>query len=331
MKAFKCRILLQSAIVVAGLLSSNAFAAQYTLVTSITAPTNAAQMVYSKQYGTLILRNSASSIAVIDYTTRQIKNISATTRFTDLSISADGRYVYAADYGGENIGYGTPYSTSYVHRFDLASKTWGRKPTDDIAGNIAAVSGSTFILSSLDQWVTFTYNSVGTGTKVTPLNTSSGYWGNGYYAGVYSGKIQFDARNNRLLHGNDGSSSQEITAFKLANNNFTRQESSGTYGSASGYGGSLVLSTDGSALYYGQLQVDPLDVSHNRRVFPEVIRAANARYAFGNGKYYDAATGVLAGDLGYSTTVYALSIDGTQMVAFDSSANLLKFYKLTGN
>lgn len=317
--------------IIASAISASAYGAQYTLVGSITAPTNAAEMVYSKQYGTLVLRNSASSIAVVDSATRQIKFVSAVGQFTDLSISADGRYVYAADYGGENIGYGTPASTSYVHRFDLATKTWGRKPTDDIAGNIAAVSGTTFILSSLDQWVTFTYNSVGTGSKVTPLNTSSGWYGNGYYAGVYRGQIQFDARNNRLLHGNSGSSSQEITAFKLTNNNFTKQESSGTYGSASGHGGTLVLATDGSALYYGQLQVDPLDVSYNRRVFPEVIYAANARYAFGNGKYYDAATGALAGNLGYSTTVYALSNDGSQLIAFDSAANQLKFYQLTGN
>ena len=121
----------------------------------------------------------------------------------------------------------------------------------------------------------------------------------------------------RLLHGNSGSSSQEIQAFRLVDDEFVRQEGSGVYGSASGHGGSVVLASDGSAFYYGRLQVDSLDVAHNTRVFPEVIYAANGLFAFGSGNYYDARTGIRLGSLPFSATVYAMNSNGNDFWAYD--------------
>lgn len=107
---------------------------------------------------------------------------------------------------------------------------------------------------------------------------------------------------------------------------FVIQEGSGTYGSAQGYGGTAVLSTDGSSFYYGALQVDALNVAFNKHIFPELIYAANANFAFGNGKYYDSTSGNLLGSLGVTTTIYALDKTSNDIWVFDASTQQLQHY-----
>jgi len=314
---------------VCALLLSMACAAQtqfydvggFTPVTGVTA------MVYSPAYDTLVLKNSASTIVVVELASMRTTLRFANTNFTDLALSPSGRYVFGADYGGENIGYGTPAATSYVHRYDLANKTWEQRRAY-IAGHVQAVSDTQVILKSIDQWVTFTNNAWGTGLGLIPLNTpsNSSYWGPSYYPGVYYGNFRYDVRSGRLLHGNSGSSSQEVQAFKIASNEFVKQEGSGTYGSAQGHGGTTVLATDSSAFYYGDLQVDPLDVTHNIRTFQEKIYAATGQVAFGNGTYYDAHDGQLIGVLPFATTVYALNPKGTDFWAYDPATSTIHHF-----
>ena len=107
------------------------------------------------------------------------------------------------------------------------------------------------------------------------------------------------------------------------------QEGSGIYGTAQGFGPSVALATDGSAFYYGALQVDPLNLTHNLRVFPEAIVAATADVAFGNGTYYDAHTGDWLGTLGFPTTVYALNASGSDFWAYDAGQNRLRHFDVT--
>ncbi len=294
-------------------------------IATVTPPTNVRQMIYSPTYGRLVVRNTWSAIATIDLATAQSTLHSSNSTFTDMAISPSGRYVFGADYGGENIGYGSPANISNVHRLDLTNNTWESR-TAYIAGGIQVVSDEQFILRSIDQWITFTNNAWGTGAAAVPLNAATWSSGPGYYAWVSSGDFRYDVNTGRLLHGNSGSSSQEIQAFKLVGNEFVAQEGSGTYGSASGYGGNVALATDGSAFYYGRLQVDPLDVSFNRRVFAEPIYAATGTTAFGNGKFFDANTGNLIGNLGFDTTVYALNPSGDDFWAFDASQNQLRHF-----
>jgi len=120
-------------------------------------PTNATMLIYSSTARALVLKNTASAIVAIDIGSRQPTTRLANSRFTDMSLSPSGRYVFGADYGGENIGYGTPLATSYVHRLDLTSMTWDMR-TAYIAGNVQAVSDTQVVLKSVDQWVTFTNN-----------------------------------------------------------------------------------------------------------------------------------------------------------------------------
>jgi hypothetical protein len=279
-------------------------------------PTNATMMAFAPEAGVLVLKNSASAVAVIDIATRQSELRLATGTFTDITLSPSRAYAFLADYGGENIGYGTPASTSYVHRLDLFNRTWEVRSAY-IAGNVQAISDDQVVLKSLDQWVTFTNNAWGTGSALIPLNTPTGGFGPAWYPIVYFGDFRWDTRHGRLIHGNSNLSSQEIQAFRISNNEFVQQEGSGIYGSAQGYGGTVVLATDSSAFYYGGLQVDPLDVTHNTRVFPEAIYAANGRIALGNGNVYHARTGALLGTLPFLTTVYAMNPEGEDFWAYD--------------
>lgn len=295
---------------------------------SLTPPTNVRQMFYSQTYGRLILKNLGSAVAVLNTSNGQAATRSPDTSFVDMALSPSGRYVFAADYGGENIGYGTPANGHSVHRLDLSNGTWERRSVF-IAGGVQAVSDSQFILKSRDQWITFTNNSWGSGPEAVILNnTNSSYYSPGYYAWAYYGDFRYDPVSNRLLHGNSGLSSQEIQTYSLVNNNFVPQESSGTYGSAQGYGYNVALATDSSAFYYGNLQVDPLDVSFNRRVFADPIYVASGSVAFGNGRLFNALNGDLITPLGFDTTVYALNPSGDDFWAFDQSANLLRHFEL---
>lgn len=291
-------------------------------VSSFTVPTAASALLYSPVANALVLRNSASQVVAIDLATQKVAPQLAVTRFTDIALSPSGRYAFAADYGGENIGYGTPSSPSYVHRIDLTTKVWDMRSAY-IAGNVQAVSDTQIILKSIDQWVTFTYNEWGSDTALLQLTF--------YYPVAFFGDFRFETRSQRLLHGNSNLSSQEIASWRLVGVNFVRQEASGVYGSAQGYGGTVALATDGSTFYYGRLQVDALDVTHNLNVFPEAIYAANGDVAFGKDHYYDAHSGALLGSLPFSTTVYAMNAAGGDFWAYDPATTTVHHFVPTGS
>jgi len=280
------------------------------------APGNAVRLIYAPRYGSLVLANSASAAYVVDIASGESKSHPANTNFTDLSLSPDGRYVFVADYGGENIGYGTPLRQSYVHRLDLADGSWEVKKVY-IAGRVEATSSDHFVLMSLDQWVTFTYNAWSQGLAATQIFSQ--------WSGVYSGDIEYDSGAGRLLHGNTGISSPEVNTFKLLDDKLVGQEGTGTYGSANGFGGTMVLATDASAFYYGRLSVDARDVSRTLGVFPEAIFAATGDHAFGFGTVYDAHTRELVDDLGVATNVYGLNDHGSDFWVFDGADRLRHF------
>lgn len=295
-----------------------ACAAGFHEIGSLTPPTSAKQLLYLPAHNRLVLRNAGSAIALVDPTNGASAIHLSNARFTDVSLSPSGNFVFVADYGGENIGYSTPAFPSYVHRYDLANGWWEVNSVY-IAGAVQPVSDTQFILKSIDQWVSFTNNYFTLGSAATQVGAP-------YFAGAYFGDFRYHPASGRLIHGNTGSSSQEIRAYKLVNDAFSALENSGIYGSAQGYGPNVVMATDGSAFYYGKLQVDPLDVTHNLRVFPEIIYAATGDIAFGNGNYYDAHTGMLLGTLGVQATVYGLNPNGQDFWAYDEVANLLRHF-----
>ncbi len=81
-------------------------------------------MEFSPQHNLLFLRTSGSAAHVIDVATRIAIDLRlANYQFTDFDLTPDERYLFVADYGG-STGNGDPLNPSWIHRFDLVSRTW---------------------------------------------------------------------------------------------------------------------------------------------------------------------------------------------------------------
>ena len=289
--------------------SANSFA-MFSLTDTYYAGGNAVQAIYSEDYDALVYRNSASAVRSINFGTGGASLNLAFNSFYDMDSLSAGRYVYVTDYGGERTGYGTPLRQHFVHRYDLQTETWSVKTTNGIAGKIESVTDDKFLLLERDQWVSMTLEQWGDSGSTVQLSNSRA---------DYRGDFEYDESTGRILHGNSGSSSREINTWRLVGNDFYSQESTGTYGSAQGGGGSSVLSTDGSAFYYGAMKVEALDVTNTLRVFDETIFAAFEDVAFGENAYYDAITGEKIGSLGFTSSVYALASSGNSFWAFNEN------------
>jgi hypothetical protein len=239
-----------------------------------------------------------------------------------MHLAPDESALYAADYGGTNIGYATPSKASYVHRYDLEGRKWERRQAPKIAYHIEVVDPWRFLLLEQDQWVAASLNRWEQGQeKVTELAR---------LGSNYAGDFEYDPRTGRVYHGNSGISSPEISVYRVVGDTLRPAGQTDTYGSASKGGGSATLSVDGSRFYYGRLQVEALDVKHNLTTFPEVIVAASRDLAFGQKGYYNAQTGEKVGSLDFETTAYAVSPDGMSVWAFDPSKTMLHQYGLDG-
>ena len=294
-------------------------------IEDVTPPTGVSQLIYMPEHGLLVIRNAQSAVATIDLSTHATSLHFANVHFFDMAVSPSRRYLYAADYGNE-IFSGNPQWTSFVHRLDLQTGLWETKLAH-AAFRVQVVADDRFVLEDNAGWSGFTDNLWTSGAAVIPVNTpTDAFWGPEYRAFVYEGNFRFAARSGRLLHGNSGLSSNEIQAFTFSGNEFVKADGTGGYGSAQGFGGTQVLATDESGFYYGQLEVDPLDVTHTLRVFPQAIVAASADIAFAADGYYDAHTGQPVGSLGLSSTQYGLNPGGADFWVFDASQNLLRHF-----
>jgi hypothetical protein len=300
-------------------LPGTAFAASFTQDAEIPAPAGVSQLVYSAKHQRLIARVGGGSIYSINTTTGSKTRHLPVTQFTDLAMSVDGDYVYASDFGGES--WDGPYGEHSVHRMSLASGSWAARKAY-VAGSVESMGNGKLLLQSTDQWISFTVNRWSASSPdLAILNDDTrDYWA------AYGGHMKYQAANARIIHGNSGSSSQEIAAFKVVNDEIVPQEATGTYGSAQGYGGTYVLSTNGAAFYYGQLAVDANNVTRTLRVYPELIYAASGIRAFGNGRLYDVKNGSMTLQLGYETTVYGLDTDDNQFWAYDPSTLKFRHY-----
>jgi len=294
-------------------------------IEDITPPTGVAQLIYVPERGLLVIRNAQSAVATIDLTTHATSLHFANVGFFDMAVSPSHRYLYVADYGNE-VFTTHPSWLSFVHRLDVETGLWETKSAH-AAFRVQVVADDRFILEDNGGWSCFTNNLWGGGAAVVPVNTPTDpAWGPEYRALVFHGDFRFASRSGRLLHGNSGLSSDEIQAFTFSGNEFVKADGTGGYGSAQGFGGTQVLATDESGFYYGKLEVDPLDVTHTLRVFPQAIVAASGTIAFAADAYYDAHTGEAIGRLGFSSLQYGLNPDGDDFWVFDASQNLLRHF-----
>jgi hypothetical protein len=294
-------------------------------VRTFKAPGNAVQLAYSPRHDLLFLRNSASAVWVVDAKSQKTLGMqSARDKFTDISVAPDESVLFAADYGGTNIGYGTARQPSHVHRYDLAARKWETRPAPKIAFRLETVDADRFLLLEQDQWVGLSLNRwepAGAGiAELARIGCS------------YAGDIEYDPRTGRVYHGNSGISSPEVTVRRVVGNGLKDGGGSGTYGTASkgGGGGGAALSADGTRFYYGRLQVEGLDIRHKLNTFPEVILAASRDVAFGKKYYYDAQTGKKVGDLAFEAAALTVSRDSMTVWAFNAATTTLHRYALEG-
>ncbi|HLQ43423.1 MAG TPA: Ig-like domain-containing protein, partial [Planctomycetaceae bacterium] len=280
---------------------------------------NVQQLEYSDQFGLLFLRDSGGQVTVVDTVAKLVLDRhTPTDTFTDMDLTPDGRFLFVADYGGEVTGYGRAANPHFVHRYDLANRTWEVHQAPQTVWRIEAVSEDRYLAQEGDQWVDITLNTFGAagGPSVELSRISANY----------SGDMEFDHRTGRVFHDNSGSSSHEFNVLKLDGDQLQAAESTGVYGSASGYGGTTVLSSDGNRFYSGKLQVDGANVRTNLQTFADNIYAATGQIAFGNSSYYNASNGVYLGALGFQTTVFCTTDDGAHVWAYDSTAARLHHY-----
>ncbi len=268
------------------------------------------QMAFSNQYDLMFVRDGTQDIRVFNVATKsQISILDPNTAFTDITISPSGAYLYAADYGGTNIGYGTPSGISYVDRFDMVTDTWTSAPAPAIAYEIKAVNDQQVLLQQQNQWIYITLNNYSPGSMTQLASAGTFYYGD----------MQYDPKTGRVYHGDSGSTSNEIEVMTVSGSSLNYTQDTGVYGSAQNGGGTSVLSTDGADFYYGSLQVAASNVTQNLNTFPEPIYSANRNFAFGNGDYYYPATATLAGSFSYATTVYAEGPNGADVWALQTS------------
>lgn len=265
------------------------------------APGAASQLVASDRYNLLFLRNSGSAIRIVDTTTMQEIDVHLSNQsFRDIDLSPSGRYLYAADWGRVRIGYGTLINPHYVHRYDLQTRTWEQREVTVDVGRIEAIDDDRYVTLESDQWVDVHLQRWEADGSVSYLDSN----GADYY-----GDIEYDPKYNRIYHGNSGSSSREIDVIRLNNDDLIAAGGTGTYGSAQSGGGTSVLSTDGEHFYYGNLQVEALDVTNNINTFPERIYAATGDIAVGQNSFFNPDDASKIDDFGYSSQVSVISSD----------------------
>jgi hypothetical protein len=291
------------------------------------------RVVHSPRHQLLFVQNPKSAWVYDLKAQKALGEQPAKEAFTDMSLSPDESALFVADYGRENVGYGTPLKPSRVHRFDLAARTWEDRTAPKIAWKAEAVDGARVLLLERDQWVSVSLNKWeedGVGVRELARIGSD-----------YSGDFEYDPRTGRIYHGNSGSSSQQITVNVVDGDKLKAAGNTGTYGTASkGGGGSAVLSQDGSRFYYGRLQVKADSVKDNLQTFPEVIVAASRDIAFGSKAYYRATTGSKLGEFdfkagagdprfgGQSPAAITVSPDGLSVWVIDRDKNTARHYAL---
>ena len=102
-------------------------AAAYVEVHSLPAPAKVLAIRYSPAYGMLAV-NAGDYVQLVRLQDGVSYGFAPNGTFTDISLSPNGRFLFAADYGGELIGYSQPLHTSRVHRHGRTLSDRGRRP-----------------------------------------------------------------------------------------------------------------------------------------------------------------------------------------------------------
>jgi hypothetical protein len=292
-------------------------------------------LAYSEQFKRVYTLDVSGSVSVFDAVNGDLISQRTPTyrfsypnyRFTDFSLTPDGRYLFAADFGGERVGYGNPLSPHYVHRFDSLEGTWLTQQISGIAFQIEAVRHDRILLKSSDQWTDVSLYAFNSGTVSKLDEVFSGY----------SGDIEFDYRTGIIVHAECCLQEPQLMSHIL-----TGDDLRGRYTSNFDYlsyrrsdfvslnYADYAMSSDGSFFYYGKIQVKTADIATVVRLFPRYIYAATGTYAFSENTFYNVHTGELAGTLDVYSRVQVIGKSGQELAMFhrESGANFISFYRV---
>lgn len=279
-------------------LTGQAASAEINTLESFALPGGATQLLYALDSNSLVVRSLGRTlIKVIDLDSRNTDNFySAHNQFTDLALTPDGQYAFAADDSG---GLGL----SHVHRLDLNTGIWSEQAVKGSVNRIAALDSEHFAVQAANA-STIVVGQWGSATPVAQIANTNYNTSN---PNILSALL-YDAQNGRIIQS--GASywpNPVLTAFTFDGTQLVKKEATTNYDQATAPyipNGTLTMASDNSALYFGGLQFDPANVKAVLRYFSENIQAANGDYALGRMAYYDAHNGQFAGFLDKQVTLY---------------------------
>jgi hypothetical protein len=225
----------------------------------------------SGQSGLLLFINTASGN--VD------KTLAIGINPVDLSINRSEDRLYIAS-----------WTETWTYVVDLQTQTL--LPSLNLGTDVYKINGGRqgqLVTEGMDQWVYMTLYSTANGASL-----ASGM--------VREGDGDFDPTGRYYYHVDNNSSGAGITKYDTISNSFTGVASSGTRGS---YYGSrnLVISQDGSRLFWTRVVFDAGLVSYDMVPGEVYSCSTNGRIAFGSTQAYDSQTRQVIYNLPVSTTV----------------------------
>jgi hypothetical protein len=327
-------------------------------LTTLKAPGPGEQVAYAHKHQRLFLRNPQKGIWVLDAADGRVLELYPPRReFVHMALSPSEDFLFVADRGKVQDGWAT--ETHYVHRYDLAKKTWevqspptrqvpqhkqerindkyvrqtrtGSKTVPGSVGRLFAVSDSRFLIPpgpgeglrlALYRW--------GDGAElVEQTSREEKYHQQGEFAyDPRTGLFYFiaNAPNEAPIGANRVAGSWLLSAHPYS----SVQDLKGMFAKGGGPG-PMVLSTNGKFLYLGKYQVAPGDVSKVLREFPEMIRAASDDLAFGDQYgWFNAHTGEKLGAFQHNAAHLCLSMDNSRLWVHGASESELHCYAIEG-
>ncbi len=297
---------------------------QSLLETDILSFGNAAQLEFSGRFGLMLMRSlDGKSVKAIDVATHQVVSThSPYFGFSDISLTADERYLFVADFFGKGWSKNVP--KGHVHRFDCANRTWATIGAPVGIFKIEAVSENRVLLQEADQHVDITLNSFDANQgEMAELSRVSGH---------YEGDMEFDADSGTIFHVDRNIYVGEIQVRRILNDRIVKiQSTPQTVESGLRWGGLLVLSSDRLNLFYGAFQVEANDVSNILQVYSDEIIAASSTIAFEkSGNFYDSRNGKLLGTFDFPVgAIHVAANDRDVWVAEKGSDKLHRFLLVT--